>query len=178
MINSFFKSFYLFFAGFLLIAPVLTMAQQDTAVSYTEIVSVDSADASRLFERARIWMLNSYWDFKVELKVQDRDYGHLGGDGMCIGVQDHKDTKMFFNSNTTFRFTIDIWTVNGKYRYAITGIYDELGDLLTTSTRSPIKYPLTGQQKSDRFWAATKKAFDRKIRERIESLKFYMAGSD
>lgn len=169
------KRVMIFFQVFL---PATIEAQQDTAISYSEIISVDSVSAATLYEKAKIWLINPYSDFMVELKVQDSAYGHVGGDGFCEGVMDHKDTKMILNSKTPFHFTIDIWVVDGKYKYVITDIYDELGDRLTLSSRSPTRYPLTGQAKSDRFWDATKKAFDRRIRERIESLKHYMALKD
>jgi hypothetical protein len=164
--------------SFLLIIPATVSAQEDTAISYSEVISVDSVSAATLYEKAKIWLINPYIDFRVELKVQDSAYGHVSGDGFCEGVMDHKDTKMILNSKTPFHFTIDIWAVDGKYKYVITDIYDELGYRLTVSTHSPVKYPLTGQAKSDRFWDATKKAFDRRIRERIEFLKHYMGLKD
>ena len=65
--------------------------------------------------------------------------------------------------------------MDGKYKYAITDIYNDQSILLTQSTRNPIKYPLASQKRSDEIWDADKKAFDRKIQSMIDSLKAFMA---
>jgi hypothetical protein len=160
-----------------LIIPGISYAQKDSALIYSEIVVVDSASQEQLFSKASTWLHISYNGFRVELNVQDKEYGHLGGKGYCVGRLDKKDIREITGWETSYTFSFDLWTVERKYKYAITDIYNDESNLLTLSTENPTKYPLASQKRSDEIWSADKKAFDRKIQSMMESLKLYMASA-
>lgn len=159
----------------LLIIPIVTKAQNDSAISYSAVILVDSATQGQLYSKALYWLADIYTDFGFAIRERDKDVAHLGGIGYCESELDKKALKLFFKTSSSYAFNFNIWIIDGKYHYVFSDIYSSYYGLLTEKVKCPVKHTPGLRSQNDKFWLEEKKAFDRKIQMMIASLKYYLA---
>jgi hypothetical protein len=94
-------------------------SQVDSAITFKEVVTVDSVAKSELFSRARIWFEKTFKDSKAVISINDKETGELAGKGIMhfrIAYQGRDNTMI----PVTVGFRCLIQTKDGKYRYEFT----------------------------------------------------------
>jgi hypothetical protein len=170
----------------LLTAATECFGQQDTAISYSDLVNINSVSKQELYIRARDWLSNNL----QSIQIQDKETGELSGKGIAEG----KVTFRILGShsaNAIFTFNENIWVKDGGYMYSITNINntsityanststarDDLSPpvgILYTSEHSKAKVLGLSRTKSDETYQSAKSAFNEIAQELIASLNAAM----
>lgn len=94
----------------------MTIAQNDTAISYSEVINVDNANKDVLFSRARAWFNNTFKDYKSVIAIEDKENGELSGKGLM-----HFNVIWEYMGKTALpvdvEFQISVKTKDGRYKY-------------------------------------------------------------
>lgn len=100
--------------------PVMPVDNSTNKISYTEVVTVDSASPADLYSRAREWFAKTYKSSKNVLQMDDKDAGKLVGNALlqvyykALGAQ---------HDGGNINYTISIYLKDGRYKYEITDMY-------------------------------------------------------
>lgn len=153
---------------------------QDTVISYSEIVTVDSASKNDLFIKARQWVNETFKSSKDVLQINDKETGELSGKGIMPVIVHMKylgDRTYTFEAN----FAINIWVKDGRYKYEFKNFnvyfpdsHDESLGILTSSEECPTKFGFNSQKKTNEIWQSAKKGTDYQAKIIIASLKVAM----
>ena len=147
------------------ILPGFCIAQKDTAISFTDIVKVDSTSKDVLFQRARDWFNNTFRNSKEVLQIQDKETCEISGKGIFSSYVKHSTLGVDNSYNNDFRFQITIWVKDGKYKYSLTDIDNyRAGDnnqwiafgIITSSDHTEKKLSMIRQKKMDEYYMAAK----------------------
>jgi len=85
---------------------------QDSIVTYSGVVQVDSADMNTLYLRAKKWFVMTYKSAKDVIQLDDKENGEITGKG---------DFKIeYYNLAPNISHTISIFVKDGRYKYVIT----------------------------------------------------------
>jgi len=142
------------------ILPGFCIAQKDTAISFTDIVKVDSTSKDVLFQRARDWFNNTFRNSKEVLQIQDKETGEISGKGIFSSYVKHSTLGVDNSYNNDFRFQITIWVKDGKYKYLLSDIDNINGavafGIITSSDHTKEKISMVRQKKMDEYYMAAK----------------------
>lgn len=157
----------------LMILPLLSIAQSNEPITFTEVVKVDSADHTELFNRARSWFNENFRSSKDVLNIADKETGELAGKGLTQFYSSN-----FIGSATVrgvIRFAVTIQVKDGRYKYIITdftheataaGTYTYDFGLITNDETCPHKIPMTSKKWQNKIWTE----LQRKSRSEGEAL--------
>lgn len=96
-------------------------SQSDTAISYSEVIHVDSTTKDQLFSRARIWVNDAFKSGKDVTQLADKDAGTITGSAnFIIHFTIRKGT---WPARITFSFKILI--KDGRYKYIFDNFFDQ-----------------------------------------------------
>ena len=150
---------------------------QDSLVTYSRILAIDSVSKNDLFDKVLIWCSKSFNDSKSATKVNERESGIIAG-------------KAYFNSDykvprkrdsisgvlfTNFYFDWLIEVKHAKLKISFTNIIVSLsnGDYpVSTSSKSPVEVWLQPKSKTDLEWKIAKEYLNRNFDMLIGSLYF------
>lgn len=143
----------------------LTYAQRDTALVFSDVISVDSVTSDELFLRARTWFAKTYKSSSDVLEVNDKQSGELSGNAAIT-----YNYESFMAPDRTLsgfvRYQISVFVKDGRYRYELSNFRHEgsislqskwntgptnLG-LIKHTYRCP--RDVRGNWQSDNFWDA------------------------
>lgn len=153
---------------------------QDTLISYREVVVVDSTAKADLYNRAKLWIVNSFKDSKSVIQLDNADQiiskGNFGSfyNYRIMG----SDRKIFGHVD----FTLSITFKDGKYKaemYDLSFISDESSGssfkTITSAKNCPDKWPMVSQKKMDAMWEDVKKNINTGVKSTFISLKQSMS---
>lgn len=111
----------IFFTITLIFISIITNAQP--ALTYTEVVNVDSISKAELYSRARSWFNEAFKSSQNVLNIQDKETGELSG----TGVMKYTPTVWRGNTQTIgiVRFNVTIKIKDGRYKYEFTNFTHE-----------------------------------------------------
>jgi hypothetical protein len=157
--------------------PIYASAQADTALSYHNIVTVDSASKDQLFIRARQWMNKTFVSSKAVLQIADKESGELAGKGNMEIVTKYRLMGRERDQPYRSNFSCNIWVKDGKYKFEFKDFEVEtIGEgfsfgILTSSDETKTKYPMVSKAKMNDSYKQAKLANEEKVMELIRSLR-------
>src|SRR6266542_1007820 len=95
---------------------LISAAQNDTLITYSEIVNVDSTTKDQLFQNARQWYNEIFVSSKEVLQIVDKETGELSGKGLLKSYYDYRVMGKR-KYDCYYKFSIDIKVKDGKYKY-------------------------------------------------------------
>ncbi|MGN6297923.1 MAG: DUF4468 domain-containing protein [Ginsengibacter sp.] len=123
------------------------LPEENSIPTYTQIITIDSATQTELFNRAKIWFVDHYNDAKNVLQINDKESGILAGKGIIpiqfnIKIFDGKDSISARQSLDIYH-TIKIFIKDGKYKFVITDLkgvfnYERIGNYQQEPTDFPL----------------------------------------
>lgn len=102
-------------------------------IEYSEVITVDGVEASELYKRAKIWLVDAFKSSKDVIQNDDKDNNIVIGKGFFSGIGHNQLVK-----NPRYWFTIRIDSKDGRYRYSISDIIYEF-DVVVQGTTFPNK---------------------------------------
>jgi len=159
---------------FFLLCTISVLGQEK--ISYTEVISVDSASKSELYNRAKIWFVNVFVSADDVLQLDDK------GGGMIIGKAAMIFRQSFLagsdGTNGHIRYAVKIFLKEGRYKYEITDFVHDPANLqygnfsMGLITDSEIPPEGKGSDKwRTRVWNDLKAAIEIEAPPIVESLK-------
>ena len=154
-------------------------AQTDTLITYSSINYVDSVSKNELFDRAKLWIANSFKDGKTVIQIENRDLGQILCKGNFPTYYTYKTigarkipVDCFFTINMLFKdgkYKVDIYDLsvkNSEYnRY-------DFGPVITSAIVCPVSWPMGNRQsKVDEMWNEVKHNIDVEIRSVLDQIK-------
>lgn len=128
----------------LLLVMLSLNAYSQEAITYTEVVNVDSLTTKKeLFNRAKVWFSETYKDANKVIQLQDEENGQIIGKAKIP-----YESKILVSSAGTrgfISYTIKVFSKDGRYKYEITDFihesisaqYSQFGfGLITTSDQA------------------------------------------
>lgn len=148
---------------------------QDSLLTYSKILKVDSISKNEIFDKTLIWCSKSFTDSKSAINVKERDGGIIGGKAYyqsLYKVPKKKDSTMgvIFN-NYYFDWLIEI--KEGKLRFSATNILlKELNNdyIVSTKTKAPFEVWLQAKSKTEFEWKLSKEYFVKNLERLMASL--------
>lgn len=164
------------------------LAQSSEPLSFQEVVTVDSATKSQLFDRARLWFADYFKSSKAVLEVSDKESGEFIGKPILYTWYKYRflgsDNKILLDMPVTIRVRVK----DGKYKYEIYDVTTryspettvryssskEVFGPLTTSENCPYSYSMISQSKVDQSWNEAKHNAAVIIQKLVDALNDYM----
>lgn len=84
---------------------------KDGHIKFEEIISVDSLKKDDLYNRAKLWVINTFKSAKQVITADDKEIGIIKGNGVFIVLKGHLQEQ-------TIRFTFEINVKDYKYKYS------------------------------------------------------------
>jgi hypothetical protein len=156
----------------LLTAPLFSFAQNDSIVTFTEVVNIESAKHNDLFVRARTWVEKNFNDSKSVISISDKESGEIAGKGLMKFSIAYQGRSTQVPVQSEFRFSIR--AKDGKYRYEFTdfNIVNFWNSYNLGVLRSEKGKDWFGTEKwSEIAYAETKAEVERNMRLLIDALK-------
>jgi hypothetical protein len=168
----------------LLLLPLFSIAQADTAIKYSEVITVDNTTKDLLFQRGRAWFNDAFKSMKNVLQVQDKETGELVGKGTFkTSYVNHAIVAV--TVPVMVDFDIKLYVKDGKYKYSIENLkptlYNMYGrtsmemPMLTSGEQYPDKLPYNSAKKANQYWAELKANSEKEVNGLISTLKLAMA---
>jgi Domain of unknown function (DUF4468) with TBP-like fold len=164
----------------LLISIILTLLVkfsigQDSLLTYSKILKIDSVSKNDIFDRTLIWCSKSFNDSKSAINVKEREGGIIGGKAYYLSsykIPKRKDSTsgVIFN-NYYFDWLIEI--KEGKLRFSATNILlKELNSdyIVSTKTQAPFEVWLQPKSKTELDWKLSKEYFIKNLDRLMLSL--------
>jgi hypothetical protein len=105
----------------------VTINSVGQALTYSEVIKVDSVSAKELYNRAKLWLASSYNSSKDVLQIDNTNDGQILGKALFT-----YHSNVFVSSENTkgnIKYTITITAKDGRYKYEITDfIHDAIGN--------------------------------------------------
>lgn len=134
---------------------------QNSKVTYTEIINVDSANKTELYTRAKDWIARSFKASKNVIQLDDKEDGRIALRG---ALDDYTD------------FYLSLTLKDGKYRYELTDV--ECAIFIGDNKRSiEAIYQDFLDGKRKKIYGLSLKSIDKKVQSLLTSLKSQMAKS-
>jgi hypothetical protein len=150
---------------------------QDSALTFSRVVSIENVSKNELYDRAKSWFAETYKSAKDVIQMDDKEAGKLIGKGNF-----RYDSKVFSGSTQTtgwISYTITLQVKDNKYRYEITNFrHDGNGDydfgLITSSENCPYEMKSTFKNWRDKVWKDIKSTIAPNADDIVLSLTSYM----
>jgi hypothetical protein len=149
---------------------------QDTALSYSHILKVDTLSKNEIFDKTLIWCSKAFKDSKSAINVKERDGGIIGGKAFYLSpymVPKKKDSALgvVFN-NYYFNWLIEI--KDNKLRFTANNIILkelEKNFIVTTKKQAPFEVWLQPKSKTDLEWRLSKDYLMKNLNKLMLSLQ-------
>lgn len=148
---------------------------QDTAITYSHILKVETLSKNQIFDKTLIWCSKAFNDSKSAINVKEREGGIIGGKAFYISpykVPKKKDSTLglFFN-NYYFDWLVEI--KDNKLRFTANNIVLKELDreiAVTTKKQAPFEVWLQPKSKTELEWQLSKQYFIRNLEKLMYSL--------
>jgi hypothetical protein len=149
---------------------------QDTALTYSHILKVDTLSKNEIFDKTLIWCSKAFKDSKSAINVKERDGGIIGGKAFYLSaymVPKKKDSTpgVVFN-NYYFDWLIEI--KDNKLRFTANNIILQELDkdfIVSTKKKAPFEVWLQPKSKTELEWQLSKEYFIRNVDKLMLSLQ-------
>ncbi len=165
-----------------LIISLNSFAQKDTAISYSSVVNVDSVSKIELFERARLWVNETYKSGKDVIQFSDKESGQIACKALMI--KDLEFKTLGIKSYMAFKidYSFSIFVKDGKYKYVFenfnnsemynTSTYQmpqgfKVFGILTSSIKSPVDWKYYSEAKTNEKYITLKKLVNDDFKQTI-----------
>lgn len=160
-----------------LLMMISTFTNGQTALTYTNVVLVDSVTSIELYNRAKLWFATMYNSSNDVLQMDNKEEGLLVGKAIM-----NYSPKVFSGSEQTtgsIRYMIKIFVKDGRYKYEISNfIHDPYGNqygkaslgLITTDVECPNPRPMA-KGWSNKVWLDIKNQIEQNTIPLVASLK-------
>lgn len=157
----------------------MTVFGQD-ALTYTEVIQVDSISKNELYNRAKLWLATAYNSANDVLQIDDKDAGQIIGKAIIR----YNPTVLFGSGETkgSIKYTVKIFLKEGRYKYEITdfihkpygGQYGKYSvGLITTADQCPNPKSMA-KKWSTKIWNDCKDQIENNMRVLIAGLQHAM----
>lgn len=148
---------------------------QDSLLTYSKILKVDSISKNEIFDKTLIWCSKAFSDSKSAINVKEREGGIIGGKAYYLSsykVPKKKDSTIgvIFN-NYYFDWLIEV--KDGKLRFSATNILlKELNSdyIVSTKIKAPYEVWLQPKSKTQLEWKLSKEYFIKNLDRLMTSL--------
>lgn len=157
---------------FLLLISAVTRAQ-DTTMTISDVVQVDSVRKDDLFIQAQKWFSEIYRDSKSVLQITDKEAGVLTGKANFYYEGPYVGSALM---NSVVTYTISVYVKDGRYKYEI-GNFNHLKTLglLTSSDIYPYQNKTMESKKwMDKSWRKVKERSNEEANRLASSLQAAM----
>jgi hypothetical protein len=89
----------------------LVFPVKDGHIIFEEVIGIDSLKKDDLYNRAKLWIINTFKSPKQVLTTDDKELGIIKGNGIFIILKGHLQEE-------TVRFTFEIDLKDYKYKYS------------------------------------------------------------
>ena len=148
---------------------------QDSLLTYTRILQIDSISKSDIYDKALIWCSKAFTDSKSAINVKDKESGVIAGKALFTSyykIPKKKDSVISAAySDYLFDWLIEI--KDAKLRFSLKNIYTKQfsGDYpVTINGKYPIKFAFTSEEKNQLEWDLAKKGLVKNIDILVTSL--------
>lgn len=139
--------------AFLIFIPALSIAQQQIPLKegkafYELIDSMPNVTKADLYNKSKVWFVNTFNSAKSVIQMDDKDAGVIMGKGLTgfdAGNIMTGPIKQYIN------YTINIKLKDNKYRMQIYDIYVSDGMATAYTTEQLLKYPKMNKKKIERI---------------------------
>lgn len=149
-------------------------AQEVTPLTYSEVIQVDGVSKDELFNRAKLFFVNTYNNATKVIQTEDKETGIIAGKA----ITGHSITMGKFSgsgaTDAPASYTITLAVKDGRYKYTITDIVQEKLGLLTTSPDNPDIPVMAGKKWKEEAREGIKKSADKVFGNLINNLKSEM----
>lgn len=167
---------------FLTIFNYCAFAQDSKALSYVEVVPVENTTANELFDRAEIWVSQTFKNPDKVTRIKNKENGQI----ILNPSMNFDYSKTYGRAlvKGTINYVIKINSREGRYRIEITDFYHTASSsfgLITTSEEAPrlAKREAQSQLKWEKeVWDEVRVKVKREIAIIASSIKQYMAVQD
>ena len=165
-----FFTFYLF-SSFIALGQTepIKLPEKEGKINFEEIIMVDTVNKEQLYNRAKLWVINSFKNEKNVTSTDDKELGELKGTGRFTIL---KDQGVLF----TFRISVKDF----KYKYNISDIIylDNNGNRTSIDLQYYYDYYKSGKKLGRGMMTKYLKESKDKIEELISSLKKGMTATE
>lgn len=166
----------------LIFSSLSAFSQNDTTLTFQEVVKADSIKANELFNRARMWVNDNFKSGKEVIQINDKETGTLTGKAnlkISYSYKFYGETS----GETDYSFTFKILVKDEKYKYEFTnfenvngfiGAIDSRIGILTSKKDCPLKWTGWPQRAMNEIWDSSKKSLEIKMSQLTNSLKAIM----
>ncbi len=148
---------------------------QDSLLTYSKILKVDSISKNEIFDKTLIWCSKSFTDSKSAINVKERDGGIIGGKAYYQSFYKVPKKKDSITGSTFSNYYFD-WLVEikeGKLRFSVTNVLlKELNSeyIVTTQAKVPFEVWLQPKSKTELEWKLSKEYFIKNLDRLMASL--------
>lgn len=152
-------------------------AAQDTAITYSRVIKVDSLSRNDIYDKALIWCAKSFNNSNSAVKVKEKESGLLGGKAYMVSLyktpRRNKDSAIGAAfSEYYFDWLIEI--KEGRLRFSAKNLvytYSGVDYPVTSSTKPPIWLMLQSKEKTQVEWSIAKAYLISKIKSFADDLE-------
>ncbi|GDX52667.1 hypothetical protein LBMAG27_17140 [Bacteroidota bacterium] len=177
----------IFFTTILFLSALVSFAQTNvidstSAISYSEVVKVDSVNKDELYLRARNWFKTNFNSSSAVLQIQDQPNGMLSGNTNFKYKQSF--TSGWATTEGLVSFEINVIVKDGKFKYEIKNFSHKCTNystqyqfdfgIITNQVICPVEFKMTIPNWRNRVWNDIKTQSDSQAKQMIESLKIGM----
>ena len=149
----------------LLIFPIISFSQpqmplKEGKVFYEEIDSLSNGIKADLYNKSKVWFVNTFKSAKAVLQMDDKEAGNIMGKGLTgldIGNVMTGSLRSYIN------YTININLKDNKYRIQVYDIYVSNDNNTSYTPEYCLKYPKMNKKKLERI--------DSNVKDLIASFK-------
>jgi len=148
----------------ILILTIKSSFGQDTLLTYSRVLNLDSTSKFEIFDKALVWCSKNFRDSKSAINVKERDGGIIGGKAYYLNpykIPKRKDSILGI-AFCQYYFDWLIEIKDGKARFTVTNVL--LGSFenqykVTTNSKAPFEIWLQPKSKTELEWKLSKEAF-------------------
>jgi hypothetical protein len=173
----------LFLSLFMALSCLSIFAQEDPVI-YTDVVKVDSNNADQLYQRAKLWVAETYNSAQDVVQLDDATSHTL----LIKGVMIYKSNVEYANSAASGKidYTLKILTKDGRYKYSLENFIHtgspwgtanpdrpDFG-LITTAEQCPREIKNSYKKWRQKVWVDIKAQIESYATNVVSSLKAHM----
>ncbi len=168
--------------SFLLI-PLFAICQEeeDSKLTYEEVINVENASKDELYNRAKIWFVNSFNSSNDVIQMDNKEDGQIIG--KAIFIYKPSMLQQSEQSKGPVKYTFSVFLKEGRYKYEVTNFIHEpngnsYGTLSVGLITPSEKFPDTNAKQQglrNKIWIDLKQQIQQNIEPLISSLKKQMS---
>lgn len=145
----------------LLITLTLNTYGQDSLLTYSRIIKVDSTTKTELYDKAMIWCSKVFNESKSAINVRDKESGIIAGKALLNSyykVPKKKDSALsWVYSNYYFDWLLEIKENRLRFSVKNIALHEDSGDyLVKVNDKAPIKIAFASEEKIKTEWECSK----------------------